>query len=76
MSRQKGDLYYSQDTFLEAVPKTPDFKTTETIQKEVSAKLERTISWGTTQKYLCMLEQEGKIIRRQISRYNNWTKEK
>lgn len=74
MSRKQGDLFYDPLIFLEAVPLTPDFKTTEAIQKEVGEKLKKNISWGTAHKYLTMLQRQEKVILKQISRYNNWTR--
>lgn len=65
---------FNQNLFLELVPTSPDFTTTEDIRIKASKELKKEVHWNTAHKYLNMLLKENKIRIKRIGRQNHWTR--
>ena len=65
---------FNQNLFLELVPTSPDFTTTEDIRTKASKELKKEVNWNTAHKYLNMLLKENKIRIKRIGRQNHWTR--
>ena len=74
---QEGYLVYSSYMNLFLNELDLDYKTTNDIMQGIIEKIGsdmRPMSWNTVNKYLHILESEGKVEGRRVGKYNLWRK--
>jgi hypothetical protein len=68
---RSGYLQFSMEAFLQVLSKDP--QTTINIAKRVQETINKEVSWNTAQKYLELLEQEGKVKHDIVGRFHIWS---